>query len=144
MSCGGQTEHPLSSSYASQADCDASSGDEQTILQADDSGNVEILGTPHEVEQQSNPAKDGNARDQIFRNMPVSPTAQAQNEGRSSSSLPNLISSRPKITEPLPPNKDSDCLLNFMRQSRSGQTNSNDVRPNSSIPPELLPTKGTL
>ncbi|KAL8951699.1 MAG: hypothetical protein Q9222_002347 [Ikaeria aurantiellina] len=90
-------------------------------------------------QQQSNPAKEGNAREQVFRNVPNSPPAQATNEGRSSSNLPNLISPRPKNGGPLPPNKDSEFLLNLMRQSRSGQANSNDGRPNSSIPPELLP-----
>ncbi|KAL8709963.1 MAG: hypothetical protein Q9220_005414 [cf. Caloplaca sp. 1 TL-2023] len=95
-------------------------------------------------QQQSNPAKDGNARDQIFRNMPTSPTAQAKNEGQSSSNLPNLVSPRPKIGGPLPPNKDSEFLLNLMRQSRSGQANSTDARPNNSIPPELLPFSNLL
>ncbi|KAL8769965.1 MAG: hypothetical protein Q9209_004212 [Squamulea sp. 1 TL-2023] len=95
-------------------------------------------------QQQSNPAKDSNAREQFLRNMPVSPVAQTpQQQQRGSAGLQDLLNPRPKNGGPVPPNKDSEFLLNLMRQSRT-RTNSGDPRPSTSIAPELLPFSNLL
>lgn len=100
-------------------------------------------------QQQGIPVKDGAAREQILRrNMPTSPGAQLQQQ-QDSSNLQNLFSPRSRNGGgPLPPNKDSEFLLNLMRQSRPqqpGQTSSSESpRQHNPIPPELLPFQNLL
>ncbi|KAL8642298.1 MAG: hypothetical protein Q9228_001006 [Teloschistes exilis] len=77
-------------------------------------------------QQQSNPQKDGGARDHIPRHMPASPAGQRQQQN------PQI-----KNAGPVPPNKDSEFLLNLMRQSR--EAHANDHRRSGNPPPELLP-----
>lgn len=79
-------------------------------------------------QQQTNPAKDGAAREQSSR-MPASSAAQARQQ-QDASNLQSLLSPRSKNGGPPPQNKDSEFLLNLMRQSRQA---------NSTVPPELLP-----
>lgn len=129
-----EAEAPASNPFAAPAD--SSSEDRegfQRILQLLD-------------QQQSNPAKEGAAREQVSRrNLPASSGAQLQ-QHRDSPNLQSLL--RPRSNEngggPIPPNKDSEFLLNLMRQSRP-QPNASDPRHNnSSIPPELLPFQNLL
>ncbi|KAL8984587.1 MAG: hypothetical protein Q9205_001468 [Flavoplaca limonia] len=94
-------------------------------------------------QQQTNPAKDGAAREQFLRSMPASPAARTQQQERGSANLQDLLSPRPKNGGPVPPNKDSEFLLNLMRQSRS-QPNAADQRPSSSVAADLLPFNNLL
>ncbi|KAL9601075.1 MAG: hypothetical protein Q9219_002784 [cf. Caloplaca sp. 3 TL-2023] len=97
-------------------------------------------------QQQTNSAKDGAAREQILRrNLPSAPGAQIQGL-QDPSTLQSLQSPRSKTGGPLPPNKDSEFLLNLMRQSRPqpNQTSPSDTRQNNVILPQLLPFQNLL
>ncbi|KAL8723547.1 MAG: hypothetical protein Q9225_000182 [Loekoesia sp. 1 TL-2023] len=97
-------------------------------------------------QQQTSSVQDGAAREQILRrNMPASPAAQVQQQ-QDTSNLQSFTSPRSNNGGPVPPNKDSEFLLNLMRQSRPqpSQTNSSDLRQNNPIPPELLPFQNLL
>lgn len=94
-------------------------------------------------QQQTNPSKDAATREQILRrNVPVSPGAQVQLQ-QDASNFQSLVSPRAKNGGPLPPNKDSEFLLNLMRQSRP-QANTGDQRQANALPPELLPFQNLL
>lgn len=96
-------------------------------------------------QQQTIPAKEGLPREPIYRrNMPASPGAPLQQQD--TSNLQSLSSPRAINGASLPPNKDSEFLLNLMRQSRPqlAQTSSGDPRQSNSIPPELLPFQNLL
>ncbi|KAL8907652.1 MAG: hypothetical protein Q9207_001304 [Kuettlingeria erythrocarpa] len=96
-------------------------------------------------QQQSNPAKEALPREPIYRrNMPASPGAPRQQQD--TSNLQSLSSPRAMNGASLPPNKDSEFLLNLMRQSRPqlAQTSSGDSRQSNTIPPELLPFRNLL
>ncbi|KAL8686150.1 MAG: hypothetical protein Q9218_007312, partial [Villophora microphyllina] len=86
-------------------------------------------------QQQTIPPKDTVVRDHMARHVPTSPTAQRQQQAQSN--LQSLLSPQSKNGGPLPPNKDSEFLLNLMRQSR--QANPTDSRLGGNGPPELLP-----
>ncbi|KAL8927334.1 MAG: hypothetical protein Q9172_001413 [Xanthocarpia lactea] len=128
-----ETEAPVVSPLAAPAD--SSSEDKEGFQRI-----LKLLD-----QQQTNPAKDGIAREQFLRNMPASPVAptQQQQQQRGPTNLQDLLSPRPKNGGPVPPNKDSEFLLNLMRQSRS-QTNSGDQRLTNSVAPELLPFNNLL
>ncbi|KAL9585755.1 MAG: hypothetical protein Q9212_001339 [Teloschistes hypoglaucus] len=83
-------------------------------------------------QQQTNPQKDAGARDHVPRHVPASPAGH-----RAPSNLQSLLNPQPKNGGPIPPNKDSEFLLNLMRQSR--ETRANDPRRSGNAPPELLP-----
>lgn len=96
-------------------------------------------------QQQSNPAKEGLAKEPIYRrNMPASPGAPLQQQD--TPNLQSLLTPRANNGASLPPNKDSEFLLNLMRQSRPqlAQTNSGDPCQSNPIPPELLPFQNLL
>ncbi|KAL8990377.1 MAG: hypothetical protein Q9169_008138 [Polycauliona sp. 2 TL-2023] len=86
-------------------------------------------------QQQINPAKDGTAREQSIRTMPASPAAaiQQQQQQRGSANVSDVVSPRSRNGGgPVPPNKDSEFLLNLMRQSHP--------QPNAgSAPPDPVP-----
>lgn len=96
-------------------------------------------------QQQIVSAKDGAVREQVYRrNMPASPGVQVQQQDPSN--LQSLLSPRSNGGAPLPPNKDSEFLLNLMRQSRPqvAQANSASLQHNNAIPSELLPFQNLL
>ncbi|KAL8944316.1 MAG: hypothetical protein Q9216_000501 [Gyalolechia sp. 2 TL-2023] len=94
-------------------------------------------------QQQTNPPKDAATREQTLRrNVPASPGAQVQLQ-QDAPNLQSLVSPRTRNGGPLPPNKDSEFLLNLMRQSRP-QANTGDQRQANAIPPELLPFQNLL
>ena len=97
-------------------------------------------------QQQSNPMKDTAAREQILRrNIAASPEAQAQQQS-DTPNIGSLFSPHAKAGGPPQPNKDSEFLLNLMRQSRPqpAQVKSGDPRQTNPIPPELLPFQNLL
>ncbi|KAL8657954.1 MAG: hypothetical protein Q9226_001420 [Calogaya cf. arnoldii] len=94
-------------------------------------------------QQQTNPAKDGTAREQFLRNMPASPVGRPQQQQRGSTNLQDLLSPRSKNGGPVPPNKDSEFLLNLMRQSRS-QPNTGEQRSSNPVATDLLPFSNLL
>lgn len=126
-----ETEAPVMSPFAAPAD--SSSEDKEGFQRI-----LKLLD-----QQQTIPAKDGTAREHFLRNMPASPVARTQQQQRGSTNLQDLISPRSKNGGPVPPNKDSEFLLNLMRQSRS-QPNAGDQRPSSSVAPDLLPFNNLL
>lgn len=94
-------------------------------------------------QQQTNPSKDTAIREQVLRrNVPASPGAQMQLQ-QDASTLQGLFSPRTKNGGPIPPNKDSEFLLNLMRQSRP-QADTGDQRQTNTLPPELLPFQNLL
>ncbi|KAL8798513.1 MAG: hypothetical protein Q9182_006602 [Xanthomendoza sp. 2 TL-2023] len=95
-------------------------------------------------QQQTNTSKDPTIRVQSLRNPPTSPIAPTpRQQQRSSSNVQDLLVPRSKNGGPLPPNKDSEFLLNLMRQSRS-QANPADSRLAGIVSPELLPFNNIL
>ncbi|KAI4274092.1 MAG: hypothetical protein LQ337_004200 [Flavoplaca oasis] len=127
-----ETAAPVMSSLAAPAD--SSSEDKEGFQRI-----LKLLD-----QQQTNPAKDGAAREQYLRNLPASPATRTQQQERGSANLQDLLSPRSKNGGgPVPPNKDSEFLLNLMRQSRS-QPNAADQRPSSSVAADLLPFNNLL
>ncbi|KAI4223945.1 MAG: hypothetical protein L6R36_005051 [Xanthoria steineri] len=127
-----ETEAPVISPFAAPAD--SSSEDKEGFQRI-----LKLLD-----QQQTNPAKDGISREQALRNMPASPAARTQQQQRGSSNLQDLLSPRAKNGGPVPPNKDSEFLLNLMRQSRSQPPKAGDQRPGSSVAQDLLPFNNLL
>ncbi|KAL8840706.1 MAG: hypothetical protein Q9170_001224 [Blastenia crenularia] len=94
-------------------------------------------------QQQTNPIKDAASREQMLRRYPPAPPGTQPQPQQDTSNLQGLLGPRSKNVGPLPPNKDSEFLLNLMRQSRS-QANTGDPRQNNVVPPELLPFQNLL